>query len=546
MTNMMENHWLFGRFGHIEFPNGGAPVAHPESSMHAHEGCASISDPNTGELLFYVNGYNLWDGNHNLVASGLEGHATSTQTVLILPPPSAGSLYHVFHTGPFGGLDIPLVGSFESPITHSTYSVTGSGPNLSVQQVTPPTPMFGGGDHTERLTGVTNADGTGFWVMAQPIDSGLINIISVTSDTPVEMPPQSPGVPLQGSLTEIGYVRVTPDGKTLAYCDPASEEIIFCDFDTETAQISYRCKLSGFNNFYGLEFSSDSKLAYYTSGSHQPIGSPNLFQAPVPQSDVLHSNSYIVQHTVNEGDFYGALQMAPDGKIYICQNQRTHLAVITNPNVQGAGCGFVEIAPDANGAPLEFSQYGLFGLPNFVQIADPKTPTCDTFSDTINDTIKERFETHQEQLKPCEEREDYKWCAPIDLPKFTPRVNVIWKHRECDGIAPKSCAIMLLTVSNPYSNVTFSNVMIHSVVVVNSDGEPVELTGDGQPLLEIVPIGPYCFGDIGPCDYIAREFTVHGRGIEPGDYKVLVDGICFDICLHQDTSACFRLHVCKE
>ena len=551
MPNMSENHWLFGRFGHIEFPGGGAPISHPPSSLQSNEGCASISDPDTGELLFYVNGYNLWDGNHNLVATGLEGHSTSTQTVLILPPPAGGSLYHVIHTSLFGGFDIPFIWATESPITHSAYSVSGSGSTLSVQQVVAPTPMFGGVDHNERLTSVTNADGTGYWVIAQQANSTVFNVLSIVTDTPVELPAQSPGAPQQTSIGEVGYMRVTPDAKTLAYCDQISDEIVFCDFDNSTGQINYRCNISGTSRCYGLEFSRDSQLVYYSFDSieQNPNGTPvpNLFQAPMPQQDALHSNSVVLHQETNAQEILGALQMAPDNKIYIIRNQQPNLSVIPNPEVPGVGCGFVEIALDASGAPLTFSEMGILGLPNFVQRADPKTPICEDFSNAINDTIKERFETHRERLKPCEEVEEQKWCAPVELPKFNPNVNVIWKHRECGGIAQNSCAIMLLTISNPYSNLTFSDVMVHSVIVVDADGQPVPVNGDGQPLLEIVPIGPYCFGDIGPCDYIAREFTVHGRGIDPGDYKILVDGICFDICLHQDTQVrCFhrlKLHL---
>ena len=105
---------------------------------------------------------------------------------------------------------------------------------------------------------------------------------------------------------------------------------------------------------------------------------------------------------------------------------------------------------------------------------------------------------------------------------------------------------MVGSVVNRYSNVTLSNVVINRLRMADMGGAPVELTAEGLPILEIVPVGPYCFGDIGPCQHISREFTLHGRQAQPDEYRIMVDGLCFDVCLHHDKSSCFSLVVCED
>jgi hypothetical protein len=89
-------HWTFGDSCAIDFSTG-TPVT-GTCSIKTTEGCASISDQNTGQLLFYTDGTKAWDKNNNQMPNGfgmIGGQGTSTQTALIVPKPGSSTIYYL-------------------------------------------------------------------------------------------------------------------------------------------------------------------------------------------------------------------------------------------------------------------------------------------------------------------------------------------------------------------------------------------------------------------------------------------------------------------
>jgi PKD repeat protein len=64
----------------------------------------------------------------------------------------------------------------------------------------------------------------------------------------------------------------------------------------------------------------------------------------------------------------GALQMAPDGKIYVAKNSSPFCGVINDPSILGAGCNYVD-----NGFSIS-PNMGIEGLPNFIQSIFTEAP----------------------------------------------------------------------------------------------------------------------------------------------------------------------------
>lgn len=92
------NHWYFGNKAGLNF-NKENPVATNESGMNAFTSPSVISDPITGELLFYSNGSKVWDRTHQVMPHGLNlfgNNSVTTQTTLIVPYPSNSTLYYLF------------------------------------------------------------------------------------------------------------------------------------------------------------------------------------------------------------------------------------------------------------------------------------------------------------------------------------------------------------------------------------------------------------------------------------------------------------------
>lgn len=142
-------------------------------------------------------------------------------------------------------------------------------------------------------------------------------------------------------------------------------------------------------------------------------------------------------------------------------------------------------------------------------------------------------------------------CYELKLPKLTPTIKISWGDSDCDCFETDDYEVLCITVCNGYSNVLFKNFIISKITVVHENNASVEALPDGTPSVELHPIGPYCFGDISACrpgenNCVSREFVIFNRGAIAGKYKILLKGICFDVCKSIMQSDCFEFTLCKS
>lgn len=350
-------HWQFGDSCSIDFSSG-SPVT-GTSAINTKEGCTSISNPSTGQLLFYTDGTKAWDRNNNQMPNGfgmIGGQGTSTQAALIVPKPGSTSIYFLISADQ-GGYIIPRI-----PNQGVNYSIVdmslngGFGDVVAGSKNLPLTPP----PTTEKLTAVRHCNGTDYWIITHPFNSNAFNAYLVTSaginTTPVISnvgTVESNGGTFQET---IGYLKVSPNGKKLAcavYWMGFSE--IF-DFDNSTGIVTNPVKATYPDyGVYGVAFSPDNSKLYISNearGVYQfDLSSNNA--AAILASQTIISGNY------TDG-YVGAIQLAPDGKIYVDSYDSSHLAVINNPNYLGLSCGF-----QSNG-PMFSKAHLLGGLPNFI------------------------------------------------------------------------------------------------------------------------------------------------------------------------------------
>jgi hypothetical protein len=142
-------------------------------------------------------------------------------------------------------------------------------------------------------------------------------------------------------------------------------------------------------------------------------------------------------------------------------------------------------------------------------------------------------------------------CKEVELPKIEPCVSIAWGDSDCDCFETDDVETAIVSVCNCYSNISFANVHISYFYITMADGTPVPTLPDGTPSVQIIPIGPICFGDIGACkegetNCVSREVVIRTRGAKAGKYKILVGGICYEIVLRQMHSECFELTLCQD
>ncbi|MCU7549225.1 gliding motility-associated C-terminal domain-containing protein [Chitinophagaceae bacterium LB-8] len=105
------------------------------------------------------------------------------------------------------------------------------------------------------------------------------------------------------------------------------------------------CKCSSLEP-YGVEFSPNSALLYVTDAQalnySRYINNLLQYNVSLATADQIIQSKQIIS-SINYLDHFsnGALQLAPDGKIYMAKRTQNQLAAINYPNRIGAACGFV-------------------------------------------------------------------------------------------------------------------------------------------------------------------------------------------------------------
>lgn len=142
-------------------------------------------------------------------------------------------------------------------------------------------------------------------------------------------------------------------------------------------------------------------------------------------------------------------------------------------------------------------------------------------------------------------------CKPVTFPEIKPCIEVKWGDSKCDCLETDDVEVLCITICNCYSNVTFEDLTIGQIFVVDGSGKPVATLPDGTPSVQVFPSGPICFGDIGPCvdgrpTCISRELVIQTRGAVGGKYRLAFRGICFKVCHGYQSDQCFVMNLCKD
>jgi len=142
-------------------------------------------------------------------------------------------------------------------------------------------------------------------------------------------------------------------------------------------------------------------------------------------------------------------------------------------------------------------------------------------------------------------------CVPLDLPKIEPCISVAWGDSTCDCMETDDVEVVCVTVHNCYSNVTFHDLTIGRIRLTDMAGNPVPTLPDGTPSVQVVPSGPICFGDVGPCGLrgsgvVSRELVLYTRGAVGKDYRLSFEGVCFSVSHDFQSEQCFVLTLCRD
>ncbi len=143
-------------------------------------------------------------------------------------------------------------------------------------------------------------------------------------------------------------------------------------------------------------------------------------------------------------------------------------------------------------------------------------------------------------------------CEAVELPNLQPCISVVWGDSKCDCMETDDVEVLCIKVCNCYSNVVFNDLTIGRIQITDRAGNSVPLLPDGTSSVQVVPSGPICFGDIGPCKgrnrptCVSRELVLYTRGAKANAYLLSLQGVCFSVSHEFQTEQCFVVTLCQD
>jgi len=305
-------------------------------STDGFEGTGVFTDPKTGDLLFYTDGRNVFNGKTNArLANGdlLNGDSSATEPALITPLNDKGQFY-IFTN------DTNV--SNPSGVWYSTIDLT-VGTNGTVLKKNQPVMT---GNPGEALDILPHSNGTDFWLLtydgASTVKAFLVNSTGV-SKTPVSSSTGLTGVVKRAAINH----TYDYDHVVLAMnFGGASGTIATANIDRTTGKISGTKTIVTGDLGYHASYSEDGTKLYYVRGTEGWAGVAYQYDLKAGVETSLG------------GTQMAEAKLAPDGKVYWAGYNKAFMGVVNFPNKAGSAAGFVESGLDLKGC------FVAYGVPN--------------------------------------------------------------------------------------------------------------------------------------------------------------------------------------
>lgn len=347
------NIWYFGNNAGIDFnPLPDNPAVAIQGPLATPEGTSVISDRN-GQVIFSTDGFSIFDKLNTDITppGGIGGENGSTQSALIIPVPGDETLYYIFTTR-------EIYGSGTYEVRYSLYDLklnNGVGGLAEYNQL-----LFG--PSTERITGNDN------WLIAHEFGNNSFRAYRITANGISNPVISDIGSDHSIAIAENGqgYMKLGAQNRlVVALSTPGVSNVVeVFDFIDSTGSVT---------NFRTADLQSTTGQVY---GVEVSPGGNKLFASLTDASSTLYEFAfdslgmpYLKQSVAQAGEL-GAIQIAPDGQLYVAINGSTSLGMFQ------AQEDTTSLSPITNLQPFNLAAgtTSTLGLPNFIQsISNPTT-----------------------------------------------------------------------------------------------------------------------------------------------------------------------------
>jgi gliding motility-associated-like protein len=350
-AQLQNTHWAFGFNARVDFsanpPNGMIP-----SAIFSAEQCATVSNENTGQLLFYTDGQTVWNAINQPMTNGfnLFGGAflSCSQGPVIVPFPEDPTKYYIFTMDDLE-YDVPQLDN------GLRYTVVDMTLNNGLGGVDPMQKNIFLTDFlSEKMTVVRSEAIRGYWVIVHKRESNQFLAYKVdgcgVDPNPVA---SNVGTLLLGANSNFdsrmpfyGSMKANKAGDRIAMPIDDSKLIDFYSFDATTGELSDPLTIEVTDNTpgspirkYGCSFSPDGSMFYYTNNI-------SVYQLKLTTYDSLSiATSHTLIATPTNPTFQ--IEEAIDGKLYVAIGGSNVLDAINSPN--SSFCDYTNNAVTLNG-----------------------------------------------------------------------------------------------------------------------------------------------------------------------------------------------------
>lgn len=362
---------------------------------HFVEGMATISDE-SGQLLFYTNGFTVWNRNHEIMPNGdsLQCNYSITNGIEIIPAPNNDSLYYLFY------IKYPLTsGTIDKGMSYSIINMNLNNGLGDIIQNEKNISLITGQILSEKTGAVRHGNGRDWWIIAHDLSDSFIEFLVTPFGIEGPFWLQS-GLDQHGEYA--GEVSFSPDGEKIGMVNAFSVEIFNfnrCSGAIESSLIldSVLFSASTLPWYYGCSFSSDNSKFYASTLVEYP--SCDLYQFDLSNANPQLTKTLIWENTDFSVYGLGQLELGPDSNIYVVTcpawwpdtstytMEVMNLSYIDEPDSLGLLCNFQPYSIPLGGHRLTL---GLPNMPNY-NLSALDGSTCDSLNLSIkNEKVKSK------------------------------------------------------------------------------------------------------------------------------------------------------------
>jgi gliding motility-associated-like protein len=320
--NLAESNWLFGNTDRAILFNKGTNQAQLDSiqvTPFGRGGSAVISDPLTGDLLFYTDGNNVYDTNHDLLpnGTGLEADAIINRAAVIVPFTFLDGRYLVFTNPGSSGSNEIVYSTIDKNLMGNANIALGEPTRGDISVKNQPSGLTNPSDGMITIEGDANNQ---HWVITNDRTTFEYKVLEVNDGVPDIASIQffdlsTPSIPGFAAAS----FAFNQDSLMLAVAPKdQNRNIVLLDFDPATGVLSLNSQVVNTGNadfaseaIFDIEWSANGSKLYISRHGTTVGNNANLYQYALDDS-LMNVNPILFGPIYRS---YG-VQRGPDRRIY--------------------------------------------------------------------------------------------------------------------------------------------------------------------------------------------------------------------------------------